>query len=459
MSFSFSGIASGINTDSMIEQLLKLERVPYNKLETKKKDAQDFQQYFRTMNTKLNALKTAASELMKSNNFQLTSVKSSDESIVRISGSDSAITGNYSVEVGKLAKAHVIKSEAFQSDADASSLTGKTFEVDGESIKLEGKTYGEVLENLKNEINRKSDTLNASVVDTGKGEKTLVLTSAKTGKDFTIGKQGDAGDGPKISGDLAALKLVDSGDNLGTVQDAQDAEVKVNGLAITSASNEVKGVIEGVTLNLQKAGTSMVSVAQDTEKVVAKVKAMVTAFNEVRNLIRNNTGKGQILQGDAMLRQLDGELTDWMSGMKGGQGVLAEIGIEIDKGKSSGEEMTGEITFDEKKFKEMFEKNPEKVIAMFNQEKPDSEGVAVILDKSLQSWTSKANGIIDSRVKGYDSEISFITKSMEDMEVRLQNKEKQLKAQFVAMEVALAKLQNEQSWMTSQLNSLTASKK
>ncbi|WP_019424716.1 flagellar filament capping protein FliD [Paenibacillus sp. OSY-SE] len=481
MGFSIGGLASNLDTGMMIEKLMMLEKIPYNNLEQKKSDFSGFQSYFRNLNTKLSTLRDKASDLTFNASFKLTSTKSSDEQAVKAVGSDNAVTGNYQVTVDKLAKSHVIKANEFSEKGDSSALENETISLtqpDGSKVDvtLKGKTYGEMLENLKNDINKNSKTVSASLVETSPGNKTLVLTSVKTGVEnkFHTGG-GSSGIGITGSGNiLNDLGLV-SGGNFQEVQAAQDAELKVNGLTVKSSSNEVKGVIDGVTLQLQKESSSaMITVGQDSEKVIEKVKGFVDAFNEVRKLIREGMAKPEekpkddkttyrktTLQGDSTLRQLDMELGSWMSSNIAGLGTLSELGIEIDKDKK-GADMTGQIVFDEKKFKEALERDPDKVISMFNMDETDAagnkkQGIATILNEELPTWTSKANGILQSRVNGYDSEISFITESMSKMEDRLTLKEQQLKRQFTAMEVALSKLKNEQSWMTSQINSLSKS--
>ncbi|MFD3271557.1 flagellar filament capping protein FliD [Paenibacillus dendritiformis] len=480
MGFSIGGLASGLDTGMMIEKLMMLERIPYNNLEQKKNDFSGFQSYFRTLNTKLSTLRDKAADLTLNANFKLTSTKSSDEQAVKAIGSDNAVTGNYQVTVDKLAKSHVIKANEFNSTDDSSSLENQTIsfsQPDGTevTVTLKGKTYGEMLENLKNDINKNSKTVSASLVETSPGKKTLVLTSVKTGVEnaFHQGSGGSSGIGITGSGSILNDLGLLSGGNFQEIQAAQNAELKVNGLSVTSSSNEVKGVIDGVTLQLQKESSSaMITVGQDSDKVLEKVKGFVDAFNEVRKVIRDGMAKPEekpkddktpyrktTLQGDSTLRQLDMELGSWMSSNIAGLGTLADLGIEIDKDKK-GADMTGQIVFDEKKFKEALERDPEKVIAMFNADETDSsgkkkQGIATILSEELRTWTSKANGILQSRVNGYDSEISFITESMSKMEDRLTLKEQQLKRQFTTMEVALTKLKNEQSWLTSQIKGLS----
>ncbi|GIQ62832.1 hypothetical protein PACILC2_14000 [Paenibacillus cisolokensis] len=162
------------------------------------------------------------------------------------------------------------------------------------------------------------------------------------------------------------------------------------------------------------------------------------------------------LQGDSVLKTISNELYNLFTSatnLTDGYKMMAEIGLEIDKGITKGSMMTGTITFDKEKFKEAFSKDPNAVIDLF---KHNENGIMRGLDAKLKEWTSSVNGLITSKIKGYDSEIDMLDDRMEAMDNRLQMKYEQLKKQFTAMEVALSGLKSQQSWLTSQLASLTA---
>ncbi len=133
---------------------------------------------------------------------------------------------------------------------------------------------------------------------------------------------------------------------------------------------------------------------------------------------------------------------------------MFDIGLEIDKGVTKGSDMTGTIRFDKEKFQEALAENPDEVFKLFAQDEGDLLGIAELFGDSLMDWTRSGSGIITSRIDGYNSEISFLNKQMEDMEIRLQMREDSLKRQFTAMESALIQLQNQQAWMASQLASM-----
>ena len=88
MSFSLSGLASGLDTNTIISQLMQLERIPYQKLEQKQSTLSSKQSIFRSINTKLNTLRTAAEDLLLKSNFNLRSATVSDETVLRATVSE-----------------------------------------------------------------------------------------------------------------------------------------------------------------------------------------------------------------------------------------------------------------------------------------------------------------------------------------------------------------------------------
>lgn len=452
MSFSLSGIASGLDTNTIISQLMQLERIPYTKLETKKKDYNTELSVFRSINTKLAALRSAADDLRLNSNFNLTGVKSSDESVVKAVGSDGLQEGTFLIEVEQLATYTTLVSKGFNASGnDLKNLGSVEFTINGETIQVDftKETDEENLALLADAINKKSEAgVKASVIQTEPGKKSLLLTAKESGE--------------------TTIELENAG-FLGTTdtKPGKNAIFKLNGIQMQSSTNEIKDFVSGLTITLFKENaTATITIAKDVDKVAAKVEAFVQAYNDVINTIRTNTAKGAQLQGDSTLRSLQDQLYNLFTSGVGQDGeagyqYLYQIGLEIDKGKLKGSEMTGTITFDKEKFKQALLDNPDAVYKLFAHDSATDEedGIAQKFSNSLLVWTRSGSGILASRIDGYNNQISFITKQMEDMEVRLQKKEEQLKKQFNNMESALLSLQNQMSWLSAQLNSLAFSTK
>ena len=471
MSFSITGIASGMDTAQMIEWMMKIERLPYQNLQTRKQELSQEQSIIRSINTKLVALRNAAADLMYAASFQEVSAKTSDNTVATVSAGEGAAIGTYQIEVIGLAQKHTVASSEFAKSASATCLAGKQFKLywkdnpGGATITLKGNTYEEVLRNLRDDINALKAGVQASLVETSPGCVTLVLTANGYGEEAGM-KLGTVPDNRYTAFEdsedavLAALGLV-SGGNLHTIQKGKNAKAKVNGLDIEAAGNTLVNVLPGLTVDLLKPGNVTITVETDADKIADKIQKFVDAYNDVVSTIRNNTAKGAILQGDFTLNSLSSNLYDLFNGAVGGGGnfrFLFEIGLEIDKGVTSGSGMTGTISFNRDKFKEAFAANPDAVKHLFTHDDPGSfarDGVAVRFYNEIINWTRTGSGYLTSKIAGYDSTIKQITEQMERMDLRLQNRQKQLEAQFAAMENALAQLRNQQIWMAAQIASLT----
>lgn len=475
MSISLGGLASKLDTQGMISKLMELDQIPYKNLEHKKSNLAAEQNVFRAINTKISALKTAMADLKLASTFKQTSAKSSDETVVRVASGDNSPAGTYNVEVTQIAKAHSISLRA------VGDLTGKSFTLGTTTIDIDqvitdsgfdfnaaehnGKyndptaKNNKILELVRDHVNKGDFNATASIVQLDEaGNHRLVLTAKETGtaNKITFG----AGDTGFISS---------------TTQAAENAVIKVNGIEVTRSTNEFKDVIQGATLNVSKTGNSSITIGADTDKVVAKVEAFVNAYNDLISAVRENLKppldktKVNPLQGDSVLKQISDQAYRAISDIIGSDPssnnfarFLSDIGLEIDKGITVPSQMTGKIVFNKEQFKKKLEQDPNAVVALFNHPNESGNpydptaGAISRLDDIIKTWTSTVNGSITTKIKGYDSEISIVDDRMERMSNQIDQKYERLKKQYTAMEVALSKLQSQQSWLTGQISMLTA---
>lgn len=479
MTISFTGLASGFDSASYIDAIMAQEKLPLKRLETKKQVTTAYQNVFKSLNTKLSTLKDAATTLSDLNSFQVFKASSSDTTKLSVTADSSAMGGEYSVNVTQLAQKHVVASQSFDASAefkyanfsntlkigeytttDGNGDPVTTDSIDLTKLQLEGKTVGEALNLIASHINSLTDgKVQASVIQTEDGKRSLVLTSKQSGAANKI-------DYETTSNWLFSEK-----------QEALDAKITVNGIEIVSSTNTIKDAIPGVTLTLSNKGLSTVNVSQDVDTITGKVEAFVKAYNDIINTIKENTQKSTknsdgslslTLQGDSTMRSLRNQLADMMNAVVGdtkGFKLLSDIGLEVDKGVTSASLMTGTITFDKELFKQKLQQNPAEVEKMFTSEAVANEdntvtgqdGIGTMFKKVMKAWTDSVEGIITSKIKGYDSEISYLTEQIQSMNDRLEIKEASLKTKFVNLEVVMSTLNSQSDWISSQLTALTKS--
>ncbi len=208
--------------------------------------------------------------------------------------------------------------------------------------------------------------MTASIVNDGSATPNrLVLTETTTGKasSMKISVDGDAALGALMNHDPAGVQ------GMKETVTAQNAEFKLDGLDISTASNNAANVIEGVTLKLTKTnvGTpASITVARDTDAVVKSVNEFVTAYNAINKTMKdltayNETTKtGAVLNGDATARSISTQLRGLLTAPIGTGGtaftVLSEIGVTV---------KAGVMAVDDAKLKKAMESNFGDIAGLF----------------------------------------------------------------------------------------------
>ncbi|QNK58360.1 flagellar filament capping protein FliD [Paenibacillus sp. PAMC21692] len=456
MSFSINGLISNLDTAKIVSDLMKIERIPYTTLETKKTNIQSEQTIFRNINTKLSALETAAKDLRYNADFNVFAAKSSNTNGLTVTTTDAAETGTYSLSVQKLAQANVKAMQGIDpSGTNLANLTSVS--INNQSIDLaddlgivSGESNESVLKKLANYVNSHSELgVTASMVKTNSnGQLAFTLTSKTTGAQSAIQTSGFGG-------------------AFSNIVAAQDAEFTFNGVPVKRATNTINDLISGASIQLLAEGqSSTITIQQDTDKIIGKIENFVKTYNELITLVKDNLSKPSDdkkmnpLQGDSVLKEISNSLYGMVNGLVGneqGFKMMSDIGLTIDKGVTSPSLMTGKITFDKEVFKAKFSENAESVTGMFTN---SSNGLMTELDKTIRSrWTSTVSGSINSKISGYDAELKVIDDRLISLDARLTMRETRLKSQFATMETMLSSLKNQQNWLTSQFESLTKANK
>src|SRR4051812_4205995 len=355
---SVSGLVSGMDTTSLITQLMTIEAQPQtllkNRLSATKTDAAAF----RDINSAYSSLSAAAKALTKPDLW--TSVKaSSSASSVSASAAAGAKAGSIAFTVDKLATNHTKYTGAnwsttSQSFGDAGPLTISwtgTGTPSTDSIPLTDADHnGTVsLAEAVDSINSAGKGITATTVNTGSGYR-LQLTSTKSGVAGTF--------------DLSSSSI--PAGSLTTLVSGVDAEVTIGGAGgykVTSSSNTFSGVMDGVTFTVgATTGTDKVtvSVTANPDAVISAVQTFVDAANTVINRIGSYTDPSSStapLKGNYNLTSLAGQILDAVStGVGGSSAGLA--GLQLTK--------DGAIAFDAATFKTKLAGDPALVQKMFS---------------------------------------------------------------------------------------------
>lgn len=275
--------------------------------------------------------------------------------------------------------------------------------------------------------------------------------------------------------------IVDSGDfDLGfrTLDEGQDARLfygstdAAQGVLISSSTNTVTGVIDGVTLNLKQTSEDPVtiSVSADTEAIETKIDAMITAFNSVIERIDfqsryddETKAKGPLL-GDGTILSLRNRMfaavRDSNEGFTSSYDRLAQVGIVAGSG--------GKLTFDKEAFREAYADDPQAVEDLFARrevaptvEDPDGDGIIIEdpdaptvftslgvigqLEELANGYVTSIGGTLQNKANAITDQIALQQSRITSIDRGLENKRAILERQFLAMEQAIGQFQSQGS--------------
>jgi flagellar hook-associated protein 2 len=426
---------NNIDFNTVLNAIMQQERLPVQALETQKKGLEAQKVAFGTFASRLAALESAAEALRSGTALDGTTLAVSDSSRLAVSGA-AAPPGTYEVVVQELARAQVTTTQGGVADRDSTIVaSGGRLTIGGVHVDIEGDV---TLDGLAAAINRTANIgVNASIVRNAAGFQ-LVLTGRQTGAAhaFTV-------DNTLTGGQGLAFAAVPA-------QSATDAQIVVNGVTATSASNRFDGVIAGLDFTVLKRDpgvTVTLTITASSESIKSLVQKLVDAFNSVSKFVTDQaraTGSaaGSSIGRDPLVRGLRRELVSVLSAAypaAGAPGTLAELGFEFSR--------SGELTFKPAAFEAALAANKEGVRAVFGGA-DGSGGAFGALHAAIQRYTT-AGGLVPNATQRLDSQMQAVTARIGDLEVRLAVRREALQREFVAADLAIAQLNQAQGQLGS----------
>jgi flagellar hook-associated protein 2 len=290
----------------------------------------------------------------------------------------------------------------------------------------------------------------ATAVNTADGYR-LQLTSASSGEagDFFV-DPGAGADFTQVS--IAKNAVLDLGSSI----------------KLSSSTNTFAEVMTGVSVTVTEQGAAgVVEVAEDAKSVATKVRAFVDAVNSALSTIEKhgNSEKGSTaaLKGDFQLRVLTSQLLQSVSDVVSGAGSPGAIGIELTR--------NGAVTFDESAFLAKLASDPDTVQRMLAggpaipakaatattpavDQQPAADGLGLRLQELAKRLTNATTGTLTLLAQGRDALVKDFESRIADWDLRLATRKETLTRQFTAMETALSSLKNQSTWLAGQLGSL-----
>jgi flagellar hook-associated protein 2 len=451
---SVTGLASGLDTKSIVNALLEAERAPITRLTHQQEKVADQAAAMQKIKSSLLQLTFAASEFKLPSLFEgVQTVTSSEPGRVAAAITSGAGVGGYELEVTQLANS------AQRTFTFASPEAEDTFTVGGREYTLKA---GATAKELASKLNADSKgTVYAAVVD----NETIVLSSRTTGV-----------------GGLEAITASDTAKALtereGTAKEGKNAEYKVDGVAGTSTTNVITNAIPGVSLTLESltsAGPVTIAVqapAPNVKAIETQLQSFVTLYNttvaEIQTQLSTKPpvnaanaeelGTGTLF-GDRDLTNLLNQMRQTMyepiaglaSEMSNPGNVGISTGAPSGSGASTQASLSGVLKLDPEKLAAAIQANPEGAQLM------------------LQKWSTNINTAInnlaqpgatlESRINGDGERVKEMKARIATMNEMLTIRQRALEQTYARLEGVISKNSAIGSWLSEQSAQLTANAK
>lgn len=446
MPITLGGLASGIDTNSLINQLVSAASIPKQQLQTKKSEVEATKTSYSDLKAKIQSLQDVLETMDTTKEFQAAKGTSADEDKVTVSVTGDAVPGRYEVEVTQLAQAEMRLSGGYASKTTSGTIATGTLDITygGTTTTITVDSSHTTLETFVSLLNEELDGVQAYIMDTGDAATPyrLVLAGLDTGADYSITLDTSGLDA--LTGDVPSFT---------TPVAAQDAVATVNGISVSSSTNSFSDVVEGVTFDLQGLTSSAVQVVVEVDQdgMKEKMNSLVDAYNAVVSFI---TTKSVVNRTADVIGSLSSEripeyflnLSSRLISNQYGASTdnirsLAELGVQT--------QQSGKLEFDEDTFTAALEEHPDEVTRMFVTADWFQADFTDMLDSYLESST----GTLDTRIESLRKESVRLGDQIDQKQAYLDSYQTRLRAQFTAMEKAIASMQSAQSQLSALLSS------
>ncbi len=468
---SSAGIGSGLDVNSIVTQLMAVERQPLTKLETVSATLQTQVSVFGQLQSAISALHDAAAPLYKADSFAMTNATSSDPNGVAAATTTKAVPGTYSVSVTSLSASQAVVSPVGQYtaatdvvgtgsltitlgawSADRTTFTAKA---GATAITIPIGASENTLAGIRDTINAANAGVSASLVTDASGTR-IALSSSASGADngFQVSVTDDDLNNTDAAG-LSRLAYAPGTTQMTFAQAAANTEATINGIAVSASGNSLVNVVDGITFNLSKVTTTpvTVNVTRNTDSIKTQLSKFVSAYNQLNQFLSDATKydpatkQAALLQGDGTTVGIQNQLRSLLSQSSGASSVytsLSSLGVQLQK--------DGSLKIDDAKLTTAMANLPEITKALSNVDAttPANNGFA----KKFAQWTDDllgVSGAVPGKTKSLQARIQSNQKDQERMNDRLAGIEKRLRAQYSALDSTMANANALSKYVTQQI--------
>ncbi|MFJ6412347.1 flagellar hook-associated protein 2 [Terribacillus saccharophilus] len=492
-SMRVGGLASGMDTDSLVEQLMNAERQKLYKLQQQQTKLNWQQDTYREVNTSLASFDDSLLSMKLSTTYNVKTA-SSTSSAVTATATASSANGTYSLEVNEIATSAINVSQGaiagtdFNPNAAIGEQNFTNGTVTANDLKFSITTYDKdgAAQTTDFEFDT-TDSLNKILKDISNSDAGVRAFYDEQSKKVILEKK-DTGDFNKNGKEIEfsnnffnnVLQLDQSAETGGV-----DAQFTYNGaLPITSHSNSY--TLGGVTFNFTEKTEKpvKVTVSNDVDAAFNKIKDFVDSYNKIVEDVNSKLSekvyrdfppltddqkkemsedeiklwdekaKSGMLKGDSVLQNsLYSLRSAWYNNVEndGAYSQLAQIGITTSNNYLD----NGKLIIDEEKLKAALTENPDGVYKLFsNDVEGEGRGIVNRIEDTLKNTM---DNIYQKAGKStYTNDQFSIGKQLNDVQDRIDSFQDYLTQvedrywrQFTAMETAISQMNQQSAYLAS----------
>lgn len=443
-----------LDVQSLVSQLMAIERQPIDKLNTKVTSYQSKISSFGTLKGLASGFQTAVQGLKTSlSGFSATA---SDTSVFSASAASTAAAGSYSINVTTLAKASKLAAAGQLSDTAPIGAGVSTVRITVGTTDTDiAIAAGATLQDIRTAINAANIGVTATIINAGGGTPyRLALSSNSTGLSNAINKITVLTGGDADINNLLAYNPTENAPApapavpLAQTVAAANADFTINGIQIIKSSNTITDAIDGVTLTLSKEATpATLTVARDTSAIRTAAAGFVDAYNALTSQLKSRSAYGNattaapVLAGDGTVRIMLDQLRGiFLTGASGGTlTTLSQVGFST--------QADGTLKLDSSKLTTAMSNDFADVTNLFSS----ATGFATRLDTWATSVV-QTGGLIDARTTSLNTSITEYNARISKLEVRMTFLQKQYTTTYSRLNSLLASMDNTSAYLTQQFS-------
>ena len=455
------GAGSGVDVKALAESLVEAERAPRKeRIDAKITQTEAKISGYGALKSALFDLQTAFKTVNDARDFSTLKATNSQTSAIGITTSSSATAGTYDIAVTQLAQATRRASDSLALDKTFTSGLELTFTVGTTITDIEVTTNTPA--GIVSAVNAQSATtgISAQLINTGNAYTLVFNGTEGEDNDFTV-----SSNSTELTFQAAVL------------QSAQDAELNINGIDITSSSNTISEALEGVTLNLYTTTASArVSLTPEMSAIKANIQSLVSAYNyfaESVKILNDRSSEveefGGALAGDSLLQSIKSQVRSMITGdftlyadsvnltdpQNANINAAWQVGLSFDR--------NGKLQLDEDKLESAFSQYPTEVVTLFTANTNDlsefstvSAGLAGTAVREIDTML-RSTSLLTEQTSNATQKIDLYKADLEKLEERMKALLERYMKQFAMMDSIVGSSNSMRESMKSSFEGMMAS--